>query len=290
MSFGTLCRGGTLVMLRYFDPDQSLVLIEREKVSCVIAWPHQEARLTECEAWKIGDFSSVKWVTYFSMFHNHPTTTIEWQGFDGYGLTETFTFVSLISGKDNELGCQGKVLPGNTIRIVDPDSGEILPLGETGEIIVKGPTLTSGYIGVPPEDTFDANGFLHTADAGYFGEDGSLFWKGRLGDIIKTGGANVSPAEIDSVIATHPSIQSSHTVGLPHDTLGEIVVSCILLSEGKQLSADEVRKHAKKDLSGYKVPREVLFFSEEELPLTGSNKVKSSALRVIAAERLNIKL
>lgn len=288
MSFGTLCRGGCLVMLRYFDPDQALALIQDENVSCVIAWPHQEARFKECPAWETADFSHVKWVTYFSAFRDHPSTNIDWAGFDGYGMTETFTFISLISGKENINSCQGKVLPGNVIRIVDPETGEILPIGQTGEIITKGPTLTPGYIGIAPEDTFDKEGFFHTADAGYFSDAGELFWKGRLSDIIKTGGANVSPTEIDSILSEHPAIQSTYTVGIPHDTLGEIVVSCIVLREGQALDAATLKTYAKQYLSGYKVPREVLFFKEEELPLTGSNKVKNSDLKIMAANRLRL--
>jgi len=286
MSFGTLCRGGCLVMLRYFDPDRALELIQQEKVSCIIAWPHQEERFKECPAWDNSDFSHVKWVTYFSSFREHPTTDIDWAGFDGYGMTETFTFVSLISGEDNTEGSQGRVLPGNTIRIIDPESGKVVPVGETGEITVKGPTLTPGYIGVPPEKIFDEHGFFHTADAGYFSADGRLFWKGRLSDIIKTGGANVSPAEIDSVISRHPAVQSSFTVGVPHESLGEIVVSCIVLREGQNLNEAGVKTYAREYLSGYKVPREVLFFAERDLPLTGSNKVKHLELRAIATSRL----
>ncbi len=286
MSFGTLCRGGCLVMLRYFDPDKALDLIQQEKVSCIIAWPHQEERFKECPTWETADFSHVKWVTYFSAFREHPTTNIDWAGFDGYGMTETFTFVALIAGEENTEKSQGHVLPGNTIRVVDPVSGKTLPVGETGEIIVKGPTLMPGYIGVPPEDTFDESGFLHTADAGYFSVDGQLFWKGRLSDIIKTGGANVSPAEIDGIISQHPDIQASFTVGIAHHSLGEMVVSCVVLREGRLLTGDDVKTYGRKYLSGYKVPREILFFSEEELPLTGSNKVKTADLRAMAADRL----
>ncbi len=287
MSFGTLCRGGCLVMLRYFESDAALSLIQREKVSCIIAWPHQEARFKESPYWDSGDFSAIKWVTYFSAFRDQPTTDIDWQGFDGYGLTETFTFISLISGEDNLQASQGMVLPGNTIRIIDQDTGELLPIGETGEIIVKGPTLTPGYIGIPSEETFDAEGFFHTADAGYINQDGLLFWKGRLSDIIKTGGANVSPAEIDSVISQHSAIQSSHTVGIPHDTLGELVVSCVVVRDGHRMSEEEVKAFAKQFLSGYKVPRKVLFFMEQELPLTGSNKIKMSTLKMTAIEKLS---
>ena len=287
MSFATLCRGGCLVMLPTFQPDKALKLIAEEKVSCVLAWPHQEERLSECPAWETSDFSSVKWVSYFSTFRHHPSTSMTWSGFDGYGMTETFTFVSLSSGESNLENSQGKILPGNTIRIVDPQTGAIVPVGETGEIIIKGPTLMPGYIGIPPEKTFDEHGFLHTADAGYISEDGYLFWKGRLSDIIKTGGANVSPTEIDSVICEHPEVLSSYTVGIPHKTLGELVVSCIVRKEGSSTDADAIKQYAKKYLSGYKVPREIIFLTEDELPVTGSNKVKRSALKAMAAEILN---
>ncbi len=286
MSFGTICRGGCLVMLRYFDPDAALDLIQREKVSCIIAWPHQEARLVECPTWESGDFSSAYWVVPGSVFHSHPTVNSDFKGFNGYGTTETFTFVTM-GGADGVMSERmGTPLPGNIVRIVDQDTGEVLPLGETGEIAVKGPTLTPGYLKTPPEKMLDSDGFLHTADAGYFTEDGILIWKGRIGDIIKTGGANVSPAEIDATISAHPAIQSSHTVGIPHKELGELVVACIVLREGQQLAAEEIRAFAKQTLSGYKVPREVLFFNEGELPLTGSNKVKLASLREIAASRL----
>jgi len=286
MSFGTLCRGGCLVMLRYFDPDEALDLIQREKVSCIIAWPHQEARLTECPAWETGDFSSARRVVPGSVFRSHPTVKCDFKGFNGYGTTETFTFVTMADADGVMSEKMGTPLPGNIVRIVDQDTGEILPFGKTGEIAVKGPTLSPGYLKTPPEKMLDSDGFLHTADAGYFTDEGTLIWKGRISDIIKTGGANVSPAEIDAAISEHPAIQSSHTVGVPHDTLGEEVVSCIVLREGQQLSGEAIRQFAKQSLSGYKVPRTVLFFNEGELPLTGSNKVKLAALREIATSRI----
>ena len=287
MAFATLCRGGCLVMLRYFDPEQALELIQREKVSCIIAWPHQEARLKDCPQWETGDFSTAHWVVPDSVFLSHPTVSTDWGGFNGYGSTETFTFVTLARVDGPISDAMGPPLPGNTIRIVDPDTGATLPLGQTGEIVVKGPTLTPGYLKIAPEEAFDSEGFLHTADAGYLSEEGILHWEGRLSDIIKTGGANVSPAEIDAVIAGHPAIRSSHTIGIPHQTLGEIVVSCIVLREGQQLTASDVKDYAKQTLSGYKVPREVLFLNQGELPMTGTNKVKLAGLRDIAARRLS---
>lgn len=282
----TLGVGGCVVLQRYFVPDETLELLEREKVSYAFAWPHQYARLKECSGWETTDLSSLFYVDAEGILASHPTVKTQWREPNGYGATETFTFVTGTAGSKNTDGTFGPVLPGNCIRIVDPESGEILPLGETGEIIIKGPTLTRGYLKTPPEDTFDDEGFFHTADAGYFSPEGKLFWKGRLGDIIKTGGANVSPTEIDAIIVHHPAIQAVYTVGVPHDTLGEIVVSCVVLREGHELDENAVRDFAKQSLAAYKVPRRVLFFVEEELPMTGSNKIRRPELRQLVAARL----
>jgi acyl-CoA synthetase (AMP-forming)/AMP-acid ligase II len=238
----------------------------------------------ECPGWKAADLSSLKYVDANGILASHPTVNTRWLEPNGYGATETFTFVCGFAGSQNKDKSFGPVLPGNIVRIVDPDTGETLPLGETGEIIVKGPTLSRGYLKTPPEDTVDEVGFFHPAVAGYFGPSGTLFWKGRLGDIIKTGGANVSPTEIDAVIVEHPSIQSAFTVGVAHDTLGEIVVSCVIVREGHQLDEEEVRQFAKQSLASYKVPRRVLFFSEEDLPMTGSNKIRRPELRKLASQ------
>ncbi|WP_439133570.1 class I adenylate-forming enzyme family protein [Pseudomaricurvus sp.] len=287
MAFGsTFTVGGCLVLQRFFDPEEALQLFLDEKVSLPHLWPHQEARLTECPGWLDADLSTLKYVDANLILQSHPAINSTWHQPAGYGMTETFTFV--VGGPGSEItdGSNGPVLPGNTIKIVDQDTGETLPVGETGEIVVKGPTLTTGYLKIAPEDTFDAEGFIHTADAGYFNEQGNLFWKGRLGDIIKTGGANVSPTEIDSILMQHDAIQSVFTVGIEHDTLGEIVVSCVLLSEGKELDEAGLRAFAKESLASYKVPRRAFFFSEEELPMTGSNKIRRPELKKLVAERM----
>ena len=165
-------------------------------------------------------------------------------------------------------------------------TGEVVPIGQRGEIAVKGPTLMLGYIGVPLDETLDADGFFRTGDGGYLDERGRLFWQGRLTDIIKTGGANVSPAEVDSVLATYPGVKVARTVGVPHETLGEMVVACIVPSEGSALDETSIRNYLKERLASYKVPRRILYLGEDELSLTGSAKIKSSDLRQLAAERL----
>ena len=157
---------------------------------------------------------------------------------------------------------------------------------QRGEIAVKGPTLMLGYVGVPIDETLDAEGFFHTGDGGHVDERGSLYWEGRLSDIIKTGGANVSPLEVDAVLRTYPGVKIAQTVGVPHETLGEIVVACAVPHDGAALDEAAIRNFLRERLASYKVPRRVLLFREEELSLTGSAKVKSGALRDLAAKRL----
>ena len=287
MAFGsTLTIGGCLVLQRFFDPDETLALFQEQKVSLAIAWPHQEARLTECPAWADTDLSALQYVDANLTLASHPDIERKWRQPNGYGMTETFTFIAGDKGSSVEAGTHGPVLPGNTVRIIDPDTGDILPIGQSGEIIVKGPTLMAGYLKVPTENTFDSNGFMHSGDAGHFTESGQLVWEGRLSDTIKTGGANVSPSEIDAALSAHPAIQSTFTVGVPHDILGEIVVSCVILREAKMLNEDELRAFAKQTLASYKVPRRVLFFSEDDLPMTGSNKIRRPELKKLVVERL----
>lgn len=287
MAFGsTLTVGGCLILQRYFDPDASLALLQEEQVSLAIAWPHQEARLKECPGWAEADLSALVYVDSELILATHPSINTTWRQPTGFGLTETFTFISGCAGSKNAQDSQGPVLPGNTVRIIDPETGAILPLGEIGEIIAKGPTLTPGYVHSLPEELFDREGFIHTADAGYLTAEGLLFWKGRLGDMIKTGGANVSPAEVDAVLREHPGVLYVFSVGVPHETLGEIVVSCVVPREGHALQEDTLRAFAKKTLASFKVPRKVLFFTEEELPMTGTNKIKRAELRAVATTRL----
>jgi len=220
----------------------------------------------------------------------HPTFSTDWQEpTRTYGNTETFTISSTYpSGSPPELigDSWGFPLPGVTFKIVHPFTGEVTPMGERGEIAVKGPTLMLGYIGIPLDETLDDEGFFRTGDGGYVDDKGHLYWEGRLNDIIKTGGANVSPVEIDSVLIQCPGVKLTQTVGVPDDLLGELVVACMVLHEGATLDEGAVRQFAKQQLASYKVPRRVLFFQERDMHTTGSAKVKTADLRKLATERL----
>jgi fatty-acyl-CoA synthase len=287
---GALSTGGALVLQPTFQPAEALELMQVEKVTFPFAWPHQYAQLEEAPNWKSVDLSSLRYVDRACRLAQHPTVSTSWiEPNYAYGSTETFTISTAYPACTPEevvAGSRGEVLPGNTVKIVDPITGVALPRGQRGEIAVKGPTLMLGYLGVPIDETLDAEGFFRTGDGGHLDDVGRLYWEGRLTDIIKTGGANVSPLEIDGVLATHPGIKVARTVGVPHETLGEMVVACVVPNELGALDDAAVREFLRERLSSYKVPRRVLFFQDEELALTANAKIKTSELRELATKRL----
>ncbi|MET0251067.1 MAG: AMP-binding protein [Novosphingobium sp.] len=287
---GALSSGGSLVLQTTFQPEEALRLIECERASMVLAWPHQWEQLVAAPNWASADLSSLLYIDRQSPIAQHPTVSTDWrEPYAAYGNTETFTISSIFPADTPEeviAGSHGLPCHGNVFKVVEPLTGETVPLGERGELAVKGPTLMLGYLGTPLEETLDANGFFRTGDGGWFDDEGRLHWEGRLNDIIKTGGANVSPIEIDSIIKDHPAIKVVQTVGVPHETLGELVVTCIVAHDGATLDEDTVRSFAKEKLASYKVPRRVLFFTESDLALTGSAKIKTADLRKLVGDRL----
>ncbi|MFV2173121.1 class I adenylate-forming enzyme family protein [Actinomadura sp. LOL_016] len=292
MAIGTtLASGGSLVLQATFVPDEALELMQAERVNMPLAWPHQWAQLESASGYGEADLSSLRFVDFDTPLAKHPTVSSKWfEPGHAYGNTETFTITTgYPSNTPDEVhaGSSGVPFPGNTVKIVDPLGGAVVPRGESGEICVKGPTLMLGYLGTPLDETLDAEGFFHTGDGGRLDGEDRLFWTGRLTDIIKTGGANVSPREVDEALAAHPAVKVTHTVGVPHETLGEVVVGCVVPHDGASRDADELRAFLRESLASYKVPRHVLFFAEDELPLTGSSKIKTDDLRTLAAERLS---
>lgn len=286
-----LATGGAVVLQRTFQPEEALELMQAESVTLPLAWPHQWARLEGAENWQQVNLSSIRYVDPDVPLGHHPSVKhAGWYEPPAYGATETLTIVAstpIRKREDRLAHLQGPPLPGNTIKIVDPTSGEILPRGERGEIAVKGPTLMLGYVGTPLDETLDAEGFYRTGDSGYVDTSNRLFWDGRLTDLIKTGGANVSPREIDGIVMTIPGVKLSRSIGVPHRTLGEMVVSCIVPHTDATLDAAAIQQFLKERLASYKLPRQILFLREEDLSMTGgSDKVKAGALIKLATERL----
>ncbi len=287
----TFAVGGALILQRTFDAAEAVKLIGAERVTLPYCWPHQWAQLEAADGWDDADLSSFR---FFEPGQNlrKPQKTIKTDWIEphaSYGSTETFTIsTSYPCDTPEELwkGNSGEALPGNTVRIVDPVTGAVLQRGETGEIAVKGPTLMLGYLGIPNDEALDENGFYHAGDGGYIDDRGRLVFQGRINDIIKTGGANVSPVEVDWALCNCPGVKVCKTTGVPHETLGEIVVSCVVLTEGSTLSEGQVIAFLKARLAAYKVPRKVLFIGQDDLDFTDTAKIKPAEARAFARRKL----
>lgn len=290
MVVGTaLTTGGTIVLQRYFDEEEALDLVRTEKLSFINGRPHQWARMSAAKNWADADLSSLTHVSNGEIIRAHPTVVNARDMELAFGTTETMTICTAPDPAKPAgfyAGSYGAVLAGNTLKIVDPATRMPVPIGEPGEVCIKGPTLMTGYLGKAPEQCFDEEGFYCTNDGGHVDAEGRFFWEGRLNDMIKTGGANVSPEEVDAVIARFPGVRRCQTVGVPDRLLGEMVVSCLVPLDGVTLSEEEVVAFVKRDLASFKAPRRVLFFQEDDFALTGSGKIKAGSVRALAIARI----
>ena len=286
----TLAAGGCLCTAETFSAEEALQTMQDEKVTIVHVWPHHSAAIRDCPRNAEFDISTVR----NDPQRFRPATDDDDQvslgsSRAGYGMSETFTIVTsapVDSSRDILDESNGFLLPGNAMRIMDPETRELLGPGQEGEILVKGTTMMRGYVGLPPEACFDADGFFHSGDTGYLDDRGLLHWTGRVTELIKTGGANVSPVELETLLARHPDLLSAAVVGIPDDLLGEIVVACVVARPDTKVDEDGVRTYVREHASAFKVPKRVLFFADGELPSTGSDKVQHAELRRIALERL----
>ena len=289
----TLATGGCLVLQEHFDAGETLRLLEVERVTTPLAKAHQFAQLEDHPDWAKRNLSALRHVEAFTSFGRHPSVHVDdvWSNRSAYGLTETMS--SLASAPADtpaevRTGNYGWILPGNTIRILDPATGEPLGVNAEGEITVKGLTLAKGYVKTPVEEVFDADGYFHTGDSGFVDEEGRLHFTGRASQMIKTGGANVSPIEIEQELLRHPEIRMVWVVGVPDPARDELVVACVVPHDGAALDENDIRTYLRGRIASYKIPRRTFFFAEEDLAMTGNNaKPQADVLRKLVTERMD---
>lgn len=279
--------GATSVLLYRFDPLVTAQAIDRYQVSWWYSVAPMNVAITQLP--NISDFKlsslRVNPVTSFGIDWTEVLAR-QWQAvasncesFEAaYGLTETHTVDTFMPRQAVRWGTHGKPVPGNEIRIVDPDSGTDTPAGVPGEIVIRGAGVFKGYRN-RPDATAETlrNGWLHTGDMGRLDADGYLTFMGRFKEMIKVSGYSVFPEEVESILNKHPSVAASAVIGMPDATKGEVVKAFIVLAPRTELDSTQLVAWARQNMAPYKVPRDVSFVTE--LPRSPAGKLLRRLLK-----------
>lgn len=207
----------------------------------------------------------------------------------GYGETEASPLTHLTSRDDSmerRIETVGKNLPHQEVKVVDLDSGQTVPLGQTGEICFRGYHVMEGYYGDPEaaRKAIDENGWLHSGDLGAMDADGYVRITGRLKNMIIHGGENIYPREIEDFVFTHPKVAEVAVFGVPDDFYGEQVMAWIKLHAGETATEQEIRDFCKGQIAHFKIPKYIWFV--EEFPMTVTGKLQKFRMREIATKRM----
>ena len=208
----------------------------------------------------------------------------------GYGMSETWAYISCDNPshtREQRVHASGYPMNDCEIRIIDPESGAERPAGEPGEVLVRSYTLMLGYWDKPEATaaTIDADGWLHTGDMGTIREDGHLVFIGRYKDMLKVGGENVSPAEVETYFRNMPDVYDAAVVAYPDPRLAEVPVAFVIMKAGHTIDAATLMSRLKGRIASFKIPRHVLFV--EAFPMTSSGKIRKFELRAEARRLLD---
>ncbi len=279
--------GSTVALLRSFDPGQVLTDFERYKATHMFGAPAMYLFMSQQPQFAETDLSSIKMLLCGGA--PVPVPLIELYGERGinfcqaYGLTETAPFACGLSEEwaTIKLGSAGQAPMFTEVQIVSDDN-KPLAAGERGEICIRGPNIMKGYWNRPEAtaEAIDEMGWFHSGDVGYMDDDGFVFISDRLKDMVITGGENVYPAEIESVLYKHDAIAEVAVIGLPDEKWGEAVTAVVTLNEGEELSLEGLREFATEHLARYKIPLRLHFV--DALPRNPAGKV----LKYVLKERL----
>ncbi|MEZ4356982.1 MAG: AMP-binding protein [Myxococcota bacterium] len=278
--------GGTVVLMRRWNPEVALDLIERERISGVTGVPTMVWDLVNAPSLARRDLRSVRSLggggaaAPPELLRRIREVVPNAGSGTGYGMTEASSLATSISGSDYVARPRsvGVPVPVCEVRIVDED-GRPLPVGEVGEIWMRGSTVTLGYWR-RPEDTAKTftEGWLHSGDLGRLDEEGFLYIVDRAKDMVIRGGENVSSLEVEAALFEHPSVLEAAVFSVPHPTLGEEVGAVVRLREGATLSEEALRAHAAARLAPFKVPAHV-FWTDEPLPRGATGKIQKREIK-----------
>ncbi len=283
-----LIRGGTIVLLPYFDPASFLQAIEEQRITATFVVPTMLYALLDHPGLAETDLSSLQTLLYGAAPASPERLEEALKVFgpilmQGYAETEAPNTVTILQKQDHRLdqlerlkSC-GKPMAGITVTLLDEHGAEV-PTGEVGEICIRGPLVMEGYWKQPDltEETF-RGAWLHTGDIGRFDEDGYLYIVDRAKDMIISGGFNVYPREIEDVLAEHPAVALSAVIGVPDEKWGEAVTAFVVRAPGAEVTTEQLSAFVRERKGKVHAPKRVEFV--DQIPLTPVGKIDKKQLR-----------
>jgi fatty-acyl-CoA synthase len=284
----TLAAGCALILLERFTADAAVEILRRHRPTALHLRPPQVGQVLAHPDFVPALLASVRrggGRTEWFQPHLDPEHA---RLITGYGMTETAGYVTALDWRDPadvRASQIGRPLPGVELRIVTNDERACAPDAE-GEIRVRCPGLFSGYYKHPAGTGLDVDGFFRTGDLGRIDAEGRFHFAGRTKDLLRVKGINVSPVEVEQVLASHPAVDAVYVVGVPAAALDQTVAALIVTRGGVALPEPELRALASDALSHYKRPQHYLQLQREEVPLSGTSKPVRAALAALAAGRI----
>ncbi|HQO02334.1 MAG TPA: AMP-binding protein [Spirochaetota bacterium] len=293
-TLNSVYHGSTMVVLEAFDPLKALQAIEKEQCTAINGVPtmfiamlgHPEFEKFNMKSLRTGIMAGapcpVETMNQVRTKMHCSEVVI------AFGQTECSPVMTMTRRDDPvelRVSTVGRLLPDIEGKIIEPDSGEDLPVNTQGEIVTRSDCVMKGYFKMQDatEAAIDEDGWLHTGDLGVVDENGYFKVTGRIKDMIIRGGENVYPREIEEFLHAHDKISDVHVVGVPDEKYGEQVLAAIQLREGESATADELREYCAGKIARHKIPRYFEFV--KEFPMTASGKVQKYKLRELFAEK-----
>jgi malonyl-CoA/methylmalonyl-CoA synthetase len=281
---GALHAGATTLLMREFNAQKTLELLSSGQCSVFMAVPTIHKRLLDSPNANQFDLSRVRLITsgsdrlpdeVFTGFQK----TFGYTLLERYGMTETGMNCSNPLHGERRIGSVGLPLPGVNVRIVNSETGELLPDGEIGDVQLRGPNVFKGYWRQPEKTSasFSADGWFQTGDLGFREKDGYITLCGRSKDLIISGGLNIYPPEVERVLVEHPTVTACAVIGCLDEEWGEKVTAVVVLHKGESVTGEELIRFCRERLAPYKSPKSIVF--KEDLPRNAMGKVQKAELR-----------
>lgn len=288
-----LTAGASLVLMDAFDAGRAIDVIERTGATVYYGTGNMSRAIIDHADYAQARIGTLKKGNAGLGAEYKRLTLIE-MGITGavpaYGLTETYGNATVGEVDDPievKMATNGRPLPGQELVIVDPETGRPLAQGETGLVLIRG-HITAGYLDNPVETAkaLRPDGFFDTGDLGSLDGDGRMIFHSRLKEVIKSGGINISPAEVEQLLVGHPDVRDAHVVGVADAVRGELIVAFV--DPINRLSEDSLKGFVKEQAASFKVPHHIFFRSEAQLPRLATGKIAKVKLAEEARAELGI--